>query len=50
MREVLGIWAVERESNMLIRVFYGFREWEFSGADYFVVVDCEVVTKASQMI
>ena len=24
--------------------------WEFSGANYFMVVDCEVVVGASQMI
>jgi len=38
------------ESNMVIRVFYGFGDWEFLGADCFMVVDCEIVAGASQMI
>ena len=50
MREVLGIRAVEVESNMVIHVFYGIGDWELSGADCFMVVDCEVVAGASQMI
>ncbi|XP_070022807.1 putative pentatricopeptide repeat-containing protein At1g77010, mitochondrial [Nicotiana sylvestris] len=33
---------------MVIHVFYGFRDWEFSGANCFLVVDCENVAKASQ--
>ena len=47
MREVLGIRSVEVKSNMVIHVFYGIGDWEFSGADCFMVVDCEVVAGAS---
>ena len=50
MRDVLDILAVELGSDMVIRVFYGFGDWEFLGANCFVVVDCDVMTEASQMI
>ena len=47
---MLDIRAVKVESIMVIHVFYGIGDWEFSRADCFMVVDYEVVAGVSQMI
>lgn len=47
---VLVIRVMELGSTIVIHVFYGFEDWEFSKEDYFVVVDYEGVDNVSQMV
>ena len=50
MKDVLVIRLLGLGPVTVIHVFYEFGDWEFSGTDCFMGVDCEVTAEASQMI